>query len=89
MHILQAMPEPLRLLAAPNLAPLLTPTGHLVCIGRLNENEEEFEGPPWPLTRQFIDSIGSDYNQVDFVKGNLPHDEPEVVRYRSVWKRGN
>ncbi len=89
VHILQAIPEPLRLLAAPNLAPLLTPTGHLVCIGRLNENEEDFEGPPWPLTRQFIDSIGLDLNQIDFVKGNLSHDEPEVVRYRSVWKREN
>jgi 2-polyprenyl-3-methyl-5-hydroxy-6-metoxy-1,4-benzoquinol methylase len=87
VHILQAIPEPIRILAAPNLAPLLAPSGHLVCIGRLNEREEEFEGPPWPLSHHFIDSIGKDLKKIDFIKANLSSDEPEVIRYRSVWKK--
>ncbi len=88
VHILQAMPEPLRILAAPNLAPLLAPLGHLICIGRIDELGAETEGPPWPLSHRFIDSIGSDLKKIDFTKANLPQDEPDVIRYRSVWRRG-
>ena len=89
VHILQAIPEPLRILAAPNLAPLLKEGGHLVCIGRLNEKEEQFDGPPWPLSRSFIASIGSNLLPIDFVKANLSSDEPEIIRYRSVWRKEN
>ena len=64
VHILQAIPESIRILAAPNMAPLLALSGQLVCIGRLNEKEEEYEGPPWPLSRNFIDSIGVDMKNV-------------------------
>jgi 2-polyprenyl-3-methyl-5-hydroxy-6-metoxy-1,4-benzoquinol methylase len=87
VHILQAIPESIRILAAPNMAPLLAPSGQLVCIGRLNEKEEEYEGPPWPLSRNFIDSIGVDMKNVDFIKKQLPNDDPDVIRYRSVWER--
>jgi SAM-dependent methyltransferase len=87
VHILQAIPEPIRILAAPNLAPLVAPLGHLVCIGRLNGNEEVFEGPPWPLSLNFINSIGSDLKKIDFIKANFPLDDTEVIRYRSVWER--
>ena len=89
VHILQAIPESIRILAAPNLAPLLKKGGHLVCIGRLNEKEEQFDGPPWPLSRSFIASIGSNLLPIDFVKANLSSDEPEIIRYRSVWKKEN
>ena len=87
VHILQAIPESIRILAAPNMAPLLAPSGQLVCIGRLNEKEEEYEGPPWPLSRNFIDSIGVDMKNVDFIKKQLLNDDPDVIRYRSVWER--
>ena len=55
--------------------------------GGLNEKEEEYEGPPWPLSRNFIDSIGVDMKNVDFIKKQLPNDDPDVIRYRSVWER--
>lgn len=87
VHILQAIPESIRILAAPNMAPLLALSGQLVCIGRLNEKEEEYEGPPWPLSRNFIDSIGVDMKNVDFIKKQLLNDDPDVIRYRSVWER--
>ena len=87
VHILLAIPESIRIHAAPKMAPLLAPSGQLVCIGRLNEKEEEYEGPPWPLSRNFIDSIGVDMKNVDFIKKQLPNDDPDVIRYRSVWER--
>ena len=86
VHILQAIPESLRIIAAPNMPPLLASSGHLVCIGRLNEKEEEYDGPPWPLSPDFIDSIGINLDKVDFMKGNISHDDPEVIRYRDIWK---
>jgi 2-polyprenyl-3-methyl-5-hydroxy-6-metoxy-1,4-benzoquinol methylase len=87
VNILQAIPNPIRILAAPNLALLLIPSGHLICIGRLNENEEEYEGPPWPLSRNFIDSVGADLQNIEFVKKQLPNDDEDVIRFRSVWRR--
>ena len=87
VHILQAMPEQLRTLAAPNLAPLLAPAGQLICIGRLNEKGEEYEGPPWPLSRNFIESVGIILKNIDFMKKQLPNDDKDVLRYRSVWER--
>lgn len=87
VHILQAIPESLRIIAARNMSPLLAPSGHLVCIGRLNEKEEEFDGPPWPLSHDFIDSIGRNLKKIDFNKGNFSNDDPDVIRYRAVWKK--
>lgn len=89
IHILQAIPESLRILAAPNLSPLLAPYGKLICIGRLNEIDEEFEGPPWPLHKDFIDSIGIGLNNIDFKINNLPNDDSDVMRYRAVWHNNN
>ncbi len=87
VHILQAIPEPIRIIAAPKLAPLVKKKGHLVCIGRLSEKEEYIDGPPWPLSRSFIDSIGNSLQPVDFVEGNLSSDEPTTIRFRSVWRK--
>ena len=40
VHILQAMPESVRTLAAPKLSPLVAPEGSLVSIGRYQTNQE-------------------------------------------------
>jgi SAM-dependent methyltransferase len=86
VHILQAMPESVRILAAPRLSPLVAPGGCLVCIGRYHTSQEEGEGPPWPLPRLFIESIGKDLEMDEFCLSSLPDDEPEVSRFRAVWK---
>ncbi len=85
VHILQAIPPEIRQVAATRLAPLVAPNGNLVCIGRINLTGEELDGPPWPLERQFIEEIGSQLNQTEFLIQNLPNDEPEVNRYLAVW----
>ncbi len=85
VHILQSMPESVRILAAPRLSPLVTPGGGLVCIGRYHTSQEEGEGPPWPLPRLFIESIGKDLEMDEFRLSSLPDDEPEVSRFRAVW----
>tara|TARA_Y100000588_G_scaffold380664_1_gene464950 strand:- start:1 stop:651 length:651 start_codon:yes stop_codon:yes gene_type:complete len=85
VHILQAMPESVRTLAAPKLSPLVAPEGSLVSIGRYQTNQEIEEGPPWPLSRMFIESIGGDLELDDLHITSLVGDEPEVKRYRAVW----
>ena len=86
VHILQAMPESVRELAAPKLSPLVASGGNLVCIGRYQTNLEGEEGPPWPLSRLFIESIGADLELDNLHISSLPDDEPEVNRFRAVWR---
>ena len=68
------------------LAPLVAPNGKLVCVGRINLSDEEPDGPPWPLDRQFIESVGYGLTQTDFLIQNRPDDEPEVNRYLAAWE---
>tara|TARA_B100001750_G_scaffold247951_1_gene275816 strand:- start:1101 stop:1751 length:651 start_codon:yes stop_codon:yes gene_type:complete len=86
VHILQAMPESVRELAAPKLSPLVASGGNLICIGRYQTNLESEEGPPWPLSRLFIESIGEDLELDELHISSLPDDEPEVNRFRAVWR---
>ena len=85
VHILQAMPESVRLQASPMLAPLVRNGGHLVCIGRFHTDSEPVEGPPWPLSRPFIESIGENLPMQGLDVCCLPDDDPEVSRFRAVW----
>lgn len=86
VHILQAIPEELRKRAYRNLAPLLASGGSLVCIGRLGEDSDEIEdGPPWPLTKNFIRQIGEGLEKVEFHSAIIP--QKEATRYRAVWKK--
>lgn len=87
IHILQAVPQGIRESAAPNLATLLSKGGRLVCIGRFDSSGKETEGPPWPLDRQFIDSIGRGLKQISFEVKRRAFDEVDVQRYISVWEK--
>jgi len=86
VHIIQALPESVRKLAASRLSPLVSPGGCLVCIGRYQTGQEVEEGPPWPLPRLFIESIGEDLEMDEFEIFSLPDDEPEVSRFRATWR---
>ena len=87
VHILQAMPESIRLQASPKLAPLVRNGGHLVCIGRFQTDSGPVEGPPWPLSRSFIESIGENLPMQGLDVCSLPDDEPDVSRFRAVWRK--
>ncbi|MFL2493250.1 MAG: class I SAM-dependent methyltransferase [Candidatus Thalassarchaeum sp.] len=86
VHILQAIPESVRLQASPALAPLVREGGHLVCIGRYQTDDEIVEGPPWPLSRSFIESVGESLKLQGLDVRSLPDDEPDVSRFRAVWR---
>ena len=87
VHILQAMPEFIRLQASPKLAPLVRNGGHLVCIGRFQTDSGPVEGPPWPLSKSFIESIGENLPMQGLDVCSLPDDEPDVSRFRAIWRR--
>jgi SAM-dependent methyltransferase len=85
VHILQAIPEEVRKKAFRNLAPMLARGGTLVCIGRLGEDSEGVEnGPPWPLTEEFIIQIGEGLEEIELHSATIPGKEGK--RYRAVWK---
>lgn len=86
VHILQAIPESFRIPASMNLAPLVRQEGVLTCIGRMKPATSiEVDGPPWPLDRSFIESIGSELNPIDFY--SIQYEDEEHLRYRAVWQR--
>ena len=86
VHILQAIPEEIRVMAAPFLPSLLAPGGRLVSVGRVGNSGVKTTGPPWPLTREFISSIGGDLENTSV---NMPIElinGEEIQRYISSWK---
>jgi len=85
VHILQAIPEETRKRAFTNLSPMLASGGALVCIGRLaDEPNKEDNGPPWPLTWDFLNQIGEGLEEVEKHSATIPGKEGK--RYRAVWK---
>ena len=86
VHILQAIPESFRIPASTKLAPLVRQEGVLMCIGRMNPATPiEVDGPPWPLDRSFIESIGTELDEIDFF--TTQYEDEEHLRYRAVWQR--
>ncbi len=87
VHILQAIPENIRNNAARILPIFVAEGGHLVCIGRLDEDGKPHDGPPWPLDQAFIESIGGPLGEMSMVKATLPDDDLSTTRYRATWSR--
>jgi|TARA_B100000131_G_C18125233_1_gene614446 SAM-dependent methyltransferase len=85
VHIIQAIPREISKSASEKLAPLVSKEGHLICIGRIRENEEEAPGPPWPLSIDFIEEIGRDLESVELKQSKI--EGKESNRYRAVWRR--
>ena len=86
VHILQAIPEEIRVMAAPVLPSLLAPGGRLVSVGRVGNSGVKTTGPPWPLTREFISSIGGNLENTSL---NMPIElinGEEIQRYISSSK---
>ena len=74
-------------MAAPVLPSLLAPGGRLVSVGRVGNPGVKTTGPPWPLSREFISSIGGGLENtsldlpIELVNGE------EIHRYIASWKR--
>ena len=93
IHILQAIPKVIRSQAAIMLPKLLKSKGHLLCIGRLDEEDAiQDSGPPWPLKKIWLEKRFKDLKKINFTKfnvenNNLKRDFPDVPRYIAVWKK--
>ena len=59
-YTLQALPEALLGKAAEALASVVAPGERLLVIARAREEDQEVEGPPWPLTRRRIEALAVD-----------------------------
>ncbi|MEE2758901.1 MAG: class I SAM-dependent methyltransferase [Candidatus Thermoplasmatota archaeon] len=88
IHILQAIPEEIRDLAAKQIPVLLNGGGFLLCIGRLSGFQTPIESPPpWPLSRTWLESRFAILNPTGF--NHFVYDEsPSVDRYLASWMRG-
>tara|TARA_Y100000588_G_scaffold308660_1_gene333336 strand:- start:18814 stop:19467 length:654 start_codon:yes stop_codon:yes gene_type:complete len=84
VHILQAIPREISKMASKRLSPLVATGGHLVCIGRIDDSEEEQTGPPWPLPIDYIEEIGTELESLGIFTAIIP--DKESTRYRAVWK---
>lgn len=56
-YTLQALPLELLESAQQNIARFLKPGGRLLIITRARDERQAFDGPPWPLTRENIESF--------------------------------
>ena len=87
VHILQAIPEEVRVMAAPVLPSLLAPGGRLVSVGRVGNSGVKTTGPPWPLSREVISSIGGDLENTSLALPIELVNGEEIHRYISSWKK--
>ena len=86
IHILQAIPEDVREIAAPAIPKLMRKGGHLVCIGRLDDGSVlEIPPPPWPLKMSWLQTVFTNLTKID-VEFFRKEESPETNRYRTVWK---
>ncbi|MEV4537538.1 class I SAM-dependent methyltransferase [Asanoa sp. NPDC049518] len=64
----QSLPDPPRRTAIAQVGPLVAPGGMLLVIAAGRDPETEFDGPPWPLTRDEIDAFAVDGLTIDGVE---------------------
>ncbi len=88
IHILQAIPSGgIRESGASVLPSLLSKNGHLLCIGRLDDgNQQDMIPPPWPLEKQWLEKEFSSLKQQSF-ELFTKQETPEIVRYVASWKK--
>ena len=87
IHILQAIPDPIRDAAASNLPKFLNDGGHLFCIGRLlTERIPDEPSPPWPLSRVWLNGRFQMLKQLSF-SGFVNEETPTIDRYVAAWNR--
>ena len=87
IHILQAIPDPIRDTAASIIPKFLNEGGHLLCIGRLlTERIPDEPSPPWPLSRVWLNGRFQMLKQLSF-SGFVNEETPTIDRYVAAWKR--
>ncbi|MEE2758379.1 MAG: class I SAM-dependent methyltransferase [Candidatus Thermoplasmatota archaeon] len=86
IHILQAIPDPIRDEAAITLTRLLNDDGYLLCIGRLlTDRVPEEPAPPWPLSKVWLNGRFQGL-EPHFFYSFINEDTPDITRYVASWK---
>jgi SAM-dependent methyltransferase len=85
---LQALPDPPRRYAIPNVGHMVAPGGTLLVIARARDDDSEpDDGPPWSLTRAEIDALtgtGLRSVQIEEIRNDGP---PPTHRWRAEFRR--
>jgi SAM-dependent methyltransferase len=85
---LQALPDPPRRDAIPNIGHMVAPGGTLLVIARArDEGSQPGDGPPWSLTRSEIDALtaaGLEPVRIEELRDNGP---PPTHRWRAQFRR--
>ena len=86
IHILQAIPDSVRNLAAECIRSFLNDSGHVLCIGRLlGDRFLDEPPPPWPLSRTWLEGRFEGLTMINFT--NFVNEEsPEIDRYIASWR---
>jgi 2-polyprenyl-3-methyl-5-hydroxy-6-metoxy-1,4-benzoquinol methylase len=86
LYTLQALPEKLLPDAARALASFVAPGGTLLVISRARDDDEEIGGPPWPLTKQDIESFAVDGLRLVLLE-DIPPSGPLLRHWRAEFRR--
>jgi len=85
---LQALPDPPRRYAIPNVGHMVAPSGTLLVIARArDEGSGPDDGPPWSLTRSEIDALTSTGLVAVRIEEFRDHGPPPTHRWRAQFRR--
>lgn len=88
-YTVQPLPMSMRERALRAVADLVAPGGELLLVTRARDDDEEIDGPPWPLTMNDLRVItDSGLNMVSF-EDYMDQESPPVRRFRAVYKRAS
>ncbi len=86
-YTLQVLPPEARALAIDSLRRTLRPGGRLLVIARGREAGEPEGEMPWPLTREEVEAIATEYLVRESFEDFLDDEDPPVRRFRAVFRR--
>jgi Methyltransferase domain len=84
----QSMPRTVREQAIAGARGFVAPEGRLLVISTaLGEHDDPDSGPPWPLTREEVESFAGDGLRLERVEAIPSPDVPEISRWRAEFVR--
>jgi hypothetical protein len=83
----QAVPLSVRPTAITHVGQLVAPGGELIVITAIREDDEQVNGPPWPLTRTELASFAAGNLRPTAVEYLPRPGEPSRHRSRAVFRR--
>lgn len=87
----QALPQPTRARAIEGVSSLVAPGGTLLVIAFGHDGppraRDAVEGPPWPLSRDEVESFAADGMAVVGIERFVDDDDPDVIRWRAELHR--